>query len=166
MGVGWRGQLLSLPSRGSFFPLPSLCPATPGPADPGVAPLLPPRVCFLPSTGAGRPLAGTCGVFQAVGQPAALPGSRLCIEHRVESQLAQLKGGPLQQGDLVLDGQVPGGKDGWVPASTRGATGQPPPISRNGAGAGGGSGLQWLSDRLRCLPSQQPGRLLLPAPSL
>lgn len=59
---------------------------------------------------------GTCRVFQAVGQPATLPGPGLCIEHRVEPQLAQLKGGALQQGDLVLDEQVPGSGDwrgGW-----------------------------------------------------
>lgn len=54
---------------------------------------------------------GTIRVFEAVSQPAALPGSRFRVEHRVEPQDAHLKSGPLQQGDLVLNRQVPGSKD-------------------------------------------------------
>lgn len=59
-----------------------------------------------------RVFSGTCWVFQAVGQSATLPRPLLSIEHCVESQLIQLKGSPLEQGDLVLNGQVPGNKDG------------------------------------------------------
>lgn len=85
------------------------------------------QVVFPPSGRTNRHLSGTCRVFHAVGQPTALPGPGLCIEHRVESQLAQLKGGPLQQGDLVLYGQVPGSKDkeGML-ASKEAATGPHP----------------------------------------
>lgn len=58
-----------------------------------------------------RHLLGTIRVFEAVSQPTALPGSRFRVEHRVEPQDAHLKSGPLQQGDLVLNRQVPGSKD-------------------------------------------------------
>lgn len=65
--------------------------------------------CHLPPS--ARHLLGTIRVFEAVSQPAALPGSRFRVEHRVEPQDAHLKSGPLQQRDLVLNRQVPGSKD-------------------------------------------------------
>lgn len=123
------------PSSRPFFLLSSLLPYTlwRGSSPP---PLPTPQVAFLSLCQSRQAALLTFRVFQAVGQPTTLPGPCFCIEHCVEPQLAQFKRGPLQQGDLVLDGQVPGSKDasgGQLPGKPPQAS-TPPLIQKSGEG--------------------------------
>lgn len=113
-----------------------------------------PQSVFLSLPLPGQPGSSrvTFRVFQAVGQPTTLPGPGLCIEHRVEPQLAQLECSPLQQGDLVLDGQVPGSKDasgGQLPRKPPQAS-TPPLIQKAREGEGRGRMGSYCEDCCCC----------------
>lgn len=96
---------------------------------------------------------GTIRVFEAVSQPTALPGSCFRVEHRVEPQDAHLESGPLQQGDLVLDRQLPGSKDrrGWQPLS-RLSRGWHQSLAHNPKVEGKRGGVACLLLRMQFLP--------------